>query len=146
MSREDLTSTLWRERALLELLLFRLEVEKLVLSSGRPQWLSMAAREVESVLEEMRHVELLRAVSVDALADELHLQPNPSLREIAESSREPWRAIWLDHREAFASLTARICETSRGNRVLAAAGYRAGGTDDRLTLVPTMPDRVEGAL
>ena len=50
MSMEDLSSVLWRERDLLELLLFKLEVEQLVLTSGRTHWLAVAAREVETVL------------------------------------------------------------------------------------------------
>jgi hypothetical protein len=118
MPMADLSSILWRERGLLDLLLFRLEVERLVLSSGRSWWLTIAAREIEAVLTEMRHVELLRAVSVDTLAAEENLQANPSLREIAECSPEPWRAIWLDHREAFTALTAQISELSQSNRAL----------------------------
>ena len=118
MPMADLSSILWRERALLDLLLFRLEVERLVLDSGRSWWAAIAAREIEVVLAEVRHLELLRAVSVDTLAEEENLQPNPSLREIAECSPEPWRAIWLDHREAFTALTSQISEVSRGNRAL----------------------------
>lgn len=122
MPMADLSSILWRERGLLDQLLFRLEVERLVLSTGRPGWLSMAAREIEVVLVEMRYVELLRAVSVDTLAAEENLHPNPSLREIADCSPEPWRAIWLDHREAFTALTAQISELSQSNRRMLSAG------------------------
>lgn len=125
MPMADLSSILWRERGLLDLLLFRLEVERLVLSTGRSWWLAIAARETETVMTEMRHVELLRAVSVDTLAAEEHLPPNPSLREIAECSPEPWRGIWLDHREAFTALTAQISELSQDNRRLLATGRSA---------------------
>ena len=122
MPMADLSSILWRERGLLDLLLFRLEVEQLVLSRGRSAWLAIAAREVEMVLAEMRQVELLRASSVDELAAEEHLPANPSLREIAECSPEPWRAIWLDHRDAFTALTSRITELSQDNRSLQRTG------------------------
>jgi len=122
MPMSDLSSILWRERGLLDLLLFRLEVERLVLSSGRSWWLTIAAQEIESVLAEMRHVELLRAVSVEELAAEENLHANPSLREIAECSPEPWRAIWLDHRDAFTELTSQISELSLDNRRLLATG------------------------
>jgi FlgN protein len=124
-SRENLSSLLWRERELLELLLFKLEVEQLVLTGGRSQWLAFAAREVESALEEIRDVELLRAVSVDCVAAEMGLEPGPSLAEIARASGEPWRAIWLDHREAFTTVTTQIREMSQNNRVLLTAGYQA---------------------
>ncbi len=125
MSTEDLSSVLWRERDLLDLLLFKLEVEQLILTSGRTHWLAIAAREVESVLAEIRDVELLRAVAVDGAAAELGLAPNPSLHEIALASEEPWRAIWLDHREAFTTVATQITEMSQSNRMLLTAGYQA---------------------
>ena len=125
MSTEDLSSILWRERDLLELLLFKLEVEQLVLTSGRTHWLAVAAREVETVLHEIRDAELIRAIAVDTVAAGLGLEPNASLRDIAAASEEPWRAIWLDHREAFTTVATQISEMSQSNRVLLTAGYQA---------------------
>lgn len=125
MSMEDLSSVLWRERELLETLAYKLEVEQLVLAAGRTHWLAAAAREVEHVLENIRDLEVLRAVEVDAVAEELGLEPNPSLREIAEASDEPWRSIWLDHREAFTTVAAQITRLSESNRELLTAGYQA---------------------
>ncbi len=125
MSMEDLSSVLWRERELLETLAYKLEVEQLVLSAGRTHGLAAAAREVEMVLENIRDLEVLRAVEVDAVAEELGLDPNPSLREIAEASDEPWRSIWLDHREAFTTVAAQITRLSESNRDLLTAGYQA---------------------
>ncbi|NUR09858.1 MAG: flagellar protein FlgN [Nocardioidaceae bacterium] len=125
MSMEDLSSVLWRERDLLELLLFKLEVEQLVLAGGRSHWLPAAAREIEAVLAEIREVELLRSVRVDELAEEIGLDPNPSLSQIAEASPEPWKTLWLDHRESFATVAAQITEMSQSNRVLLTAGYQA---------------------
>jgi FlgN protein len=125
MPMEDLSSILWRERDLLDMLLFKLEVEQLVLTNGRSHWLPVAAREIETVLEQIRSVDLLRAVAVDTVAAELSLDPSPSLSEIAQRSEEPWRAIWLDHREAFTSVATRISEMSQSNRVLLTAGYQA---------------------
>ena len=124
MPMEDVSSVLWRERSLLDRLLFRLAVERLVLSTGRPHWLPVAAQETEVVVEEMRSAELLRAMSVDALAGELGLPPNPSLRDIAASSREPWRTIWLEHHQALATLAAQVLEASQDNRRLVLAGHR----------------------
>jgi hypothetical protein len=125
MAMEDLSSVLWHERELLETLAYKLEVEQLVLASGRTHWLAAAAREVEAVLERIRDVEVLRAVEVEAVADELSLEPNASLSQIAEASEEPWRSIWLDHREAFTAVTAQIQQLSESNRELLTAGYHA---------------------
>ena len=125
MSMEDLSSVLWRERELLETLLYKLEVEQLVLASGRTHWLAAAAREVENILDRIRDVEVLRAVEVEAVAQELGLESNASLQEIAAASAEPWGSIWLDHREAFIAVTLQITEMSQSNRVLLTAGYQA---------------------
>lgn len=125
MSMEDLSAVLWRERELLETLLFKLEVEQLVLATGRSRWLPSAAREIEEVLDAIREIELVRAVEADALAATLGLQPNPSLREIAEACDEPWRGIWLDHRESFTTVAEEIQAMAENNRELLTSGYQA---------------------
>ncbi len=76
MSWEDLSTLLWKERELLELLLFKIEEEQLVLASGRTRWLAHATREVEVVLAEIREQELHRAVTVDALAAAIGCGPS----------------------------------------------------------------------
>jgi hypothetical protein len=125
MSMEDLSSVLWRERELLETLLFKLEVEQLVLATGRTRWLAPAAREIEEVLDAIRETELLRGIAADALAADLGLEPNPSLREIADASDEPWKTIWLDHRDTFVSVSAEITAMAENNRELLTSGYQA---------------------
>ena len=125
MSMEDLSSVLWRERELLEMLAYKLEVEQLVLASGRTHWLAVAAREVEQVLERIREIELLRSVEVEVVATALGLADDASLQQIADASDEPWRSIWLDHREAFTSTATQIRQLSESNRDLLTAGYHA---------------------
>ncbi len=125
MSMEDLSSVLWRERELLEMLAYKLEVEQLVLASGRTHWLAAAAREVEQVLERIREIELLRSVEVEVVATALGLADDASLQQIADASDEPWRSIWLDHREAFTSTATQIRQLSESNRELLTAGYHA---------------------
>ena len=125
MSMEDLSSVLWRERELLETLLFKLEMEQLVLATGRTRWLPTAAREIEEVLDAIRETELLRAVLADAVAQALGLEPNPTLQQIADASDEPWKSIWLDHRETFVSVSAEITAMAENNRELLTSGYQA---------------------
>lgn len=125
MSMENLSSVLWRERELLEMLLYKLEVEQMVLASGRSRWLAAAAREIETVLASIRDTELLRAVAADAAGADLGLEPNPSLSGLAEASEEPWRAMLLDHREAFAAVAAQITSLAENNRELLTSGYQA---------------------
>lgn len=125
MPMQELSSVLWRERELLDMLLFKLEEEQLLLAAGHTRWLPHAAREVETVLESVRETELLRAVVADAAAESLGLQSNPSLRALAEAAEEPWRTILLDHRDAFASVAAQVSEMADTNRELLTAGYQA---------------------
>src|SRR5436309_9375195 len=90
MGLADLSSILWREREMLELLLFKLEEEQLVLAGGRSRWLAHATREVEMVLEQIRNTEVLRAVEVEAVAREVGIGSNPSLSDIADAAGAPW--------------------------------------------------------
>lgn len=125
MAMEELSSVLWRERELLEMLLFKLEEEQLLLAAGRTRWLPHAAREVETILEHLRETEVLRAVVADTAADALGLTSNPSLRALAEAAKEPWHTILLDHRDAFASVAAQVGGMADANRELLTAGYQA---------------------
>ncbi len=122
---EDLSLILWRERELLETLLYKLEIEKLVLASGQTRWLGVAAREVEAVLTAVRETELLRAIAADEAAAGIGMASNPSLRALAESVDEPWRSILLDHRDAFVTYMRQITEIAAVNRELLTVGQQA---------------------
>jgi hypothetical protein len=125
MGLAEVSSTLWRERELLELLLFKLEEEQLLLASGRTRWLARATREVEVVLEEIRRAELLRGVQVDEAAGTVGLAAGPSLRQLADAAGEPWRSLLHEHRHAFLAATAEIQAMAAANRDLLGAGHRA---------------------
>ncbi|NIZ93047.1 flagellar export chaperone FlgN [Kineococcus rubinsiae] len=125
MGLAEVSSILWKERELLELLLFKLEEEQLVLASGRTRWLAHATREVEFVLEQIRSTELLRAVEVDAIAAELGIDAGPSLNVLAGVVPEPWDDLFRSHRDAFLTLTAEIQNLADANRDLLTSGARA---------------------
>ena len=125
MSLTEVSSILWRERELLELLVFKLEEEQLLLAAGRTRWLAHATREVEMVLGEMRRAELGRAVEVEAVAASLGLPTGVSLRELAESAPAPWSGILREHRNAFLAATQEITALAKSNRDLLANGYRS---------------------
>jgi hypothetical protein len=122
---EDLSLILWRERELLETLLYKLEIEKLVLASGSSRWLAAAAKDVEAVLAAVRETELLRAITADEAAAAIGLASNPSLRALAEAVDEPWRSILLDHRDAFVTYMRQITDIAAANRELLTAGQQA---------------------
>lgn len=125
MSLTDLSSVLWRSRELLELLLFKLEEEQLLLASGRSRWLAHATREVEVVLEQIRQTEVARAAYAQAVAIELSLCPDAGLGDLADAAPPPWSDLLHQHRKAFLTLTAEIGGMADANRELLTAGQRA---------------------
>ncbi len=114
----EVSTVLWRERQLLDLLLFKMQEEQLILAAGKTRWLPNATREVELVLEKLRAAEILRAVQVDTLAAEIGLEPAPSLRLLADTLPEPWSIIFFDHRQAFLAVTGEIARMAEVNREL----------------------------
>lgn len=124
MGLSEVSNILWRERQLLELLLFKLEEEQLLLANGRTRWLSHAAKEIEDVLDAIRMAELARAVEVESLAGEFGLPDNASLRELAASAPAPWAHILDEHRQAFLVSTEEINGVAASNRELIARGQR----------------------
>ncbi len=125
MPLSELSDVLWTERNLLELLLFKLEEEQLVLTSGRTRWLGHATREVETVLDQIRDAELGRSVESDAVALELGLAPGSGLAALAEHAPAPWDELLRAHRDAFVTLTTEIAQMADGNRELLAMSHRA---------------------
>ncbi len=125
MSLNEFSGVLWRERQLLELLLFKLEEEQLILTSGKTQWLGHATREVESVLEQIRAAELGRAVEADAAAREVGVAEGSSLLVIAAHAPAPWRELLTEHHRAFVELTEQVNALAEGNRELLATSSRA---------------------
>jgi hypothetical protein len=125
MTLNSLSEALWHERRLLELLLFKLDEEQLLLTSGRSRWLAQATREVESVLDEIRSAEIARALEVEDVSLDLGLTGSASLAELAATAPPPWDELLRSHRDAFASLTAEIGRMADDNRELLAMSHRA---------------------
>lgn len=125
MGLSEASSILWRQRQLLELLLYKLEVEHSFLRAGRARWLARATSEVGFVLEELRATELSRAIAMDGVAETLGLPPGSTLRELADHAPAPWGSLFAEHRVAFLALTDEIAALTDANRDLAADGHRA---------------------
>ncbi|MCW4385744.1 flagellar protein FlgN [Salinibacterium sp. SYSU T00001] len=111
MGANEVSATLWRERELLELLLFKLEEEQLLLTTGKTRWLPHATREVEQVLERLRGLGLTRAVEVAELGEEWGTGPDASLRDlVAHAPEGPWGEIFANHLTGMSELTAQIAQ------------------------------------
>lgn len=125
MSLQEISNTLWRQRNLLEMLMFKLEEEQLLLAAGRTRWVTAATREVEQVLDEIRATEVIRSTLVDAVAREVGLAANPSLRDLASAAPEPWSSLLDEHRRAFLALTDEALAVAKSNREMLARGAAA---------------------
>jgi hypothetical protein len=125
MDLSEVSNILWRERQLLDLLVFKLEEEQLVLAAGRARWLAHATREVETVLAEIKRIELERSVLVTAVARELGITDAPSLRELAQLVPTPWDTIFVEHRRALLELAQEVDAIAKSNRDLLQRGQQA---------------------
>jgi hypothetical protein len=118
MSVSEVSDILWQERHLLELLLFKLEEQQLVLSSGHKRWVHHAAREVELVLDEITRAERTRTIEVDAAAAEMGLSAGPTVHELTEAAEETWTEVFDEHRRAYVAITEEIFGVAEVNRDL----------------------------
>ena len=125
MALSDVSNILWRERQLLDLLVFKLEEEQLVLAAGRTRWLSHATREVENVLAEIKRVELERAMSVADAGRELGLSGSLTLKELSGLTPAPWDGIFAEHRRALLALAQEIDGVAKSNRDMLTRGQLA---------------------
>jgi hypothetical protein len=128
MCLADLSSVLWQEREVLELLVFKLEQRKLVLNSGCTRWLGHATREVDLVACQLRGTEVLRAVEVETVATELGLGSGPSLARIVHAAPAPWSPLLSECRDQLVSLCAEITVNGRVDATKALPRLPGAGT------------------
>jgi hypothetical protein len=120
----ELSVELWRERRLLDLLLFKLEEQQMLLQDRRDQWFSHATREVEAVLARIRDTELARAVQADDVAELVGAPASSSLPVLADHAPSPWDALFREHHEALVDLCTSIARAAAANRRVIASVQR----------------------
>lgn len=126
MTLQHFSTVLFRERHLLELLLFKLEEEALLLDAGRTRWLTHASREVETVLDELSKVELARVAALAAVGPEIGVgDAVTTLAEVVQAAPSPWDGILADHQQVLQRLSAEVLEAAESNRVQLREGYEA---------------------
>lgn len=122
---DALSRQLWKQREILESMLFKLEEERLITATGSSRWLPRATKELEAAVARAQAMELERAVESEDVAQKLGLAPHATLREIAAAAEEPWQTILTQHREALASLTTEIAQTAQANQEVLSGLQRA---------------------
>jgi hypothetical protein len=128
-SYEELSRLLWRQRRLIETLLFKLEVERLLLATGKIRWLDAATVEVGVVLDQIRHEDLAReALPLAIIRRELDLGPEATLTDIIDAAPEPWGEIFRDHQTALLAYIGEVEAAAASNRELLQRGLRSTQT------------------
>ncbi|MCV2489482.1 flagellar protein FlgN [Geodermatophilus sp. YIM 151500] len=124
---QHLSTLLWREQELLDLLLFKAEEKQYLILTGKTRWLPRIAHEIEVVLDQLRTLEVERAAATEAIAGRLGLGHNPSLRQLAEAAPAPWNDLYAKHHEALLVLVTGLRGLSETNRDLIEGGLAAIG-------------------
>jgi len=143
MGFDELSTRLWRERCVLELLRFKLAEEHLILASGQHGWLDRATAEVEQVVAMLELADAEREEAVAAVAAELGLAATPTLAELAAAAPEPWGEILAGHRRAMREHFDQIEKVSAANREILARKMAA--TADALAYLGAQPSVAYGA-
>ena len=122
---QHLSTLLWREQELLDLLLFKAEEKQYLIVTGKTRWLSRIAHEIEVVLDQLRTVEVERAAATEVLAERLGVGVNPSLRKLAEAAPAPWGDLYTKHHE---TLLVLVTDDALGTSVAGSLGTLLIGT------------------
>jgi hypothetical protein len=125
MDHQHLSTLLWREQELLDLLLFKAEEKQYLILSGKTRWLPRIAHEIEVVLEQLRTLEVERAAATEQIAGRLGLDANPSLRTLADSAPAPWSDLYGKHHESLLVLVSELRGLSDANREMLEGGLAA---------------------
>lgn len=126
MSMHEVSALLWAERELLEALLFKLEEEQLLLTSGRTRWLPRATQEIDAIQQKLRETGLARAVEVETVATEWGAPTGTSLRELTEKAPDgPWAEILTSHANALTGLVSEIKNVQDSNEHLIRGAIRS---------------------
>jgi hypothetical protein len=123
----EFCGVLWREREVVERVLFKLLGQQLVLRSGQPRWLVAANTEIELAVNDLRVIEVLRCAESDTLGQALGLGAGATLAQLADAAPEPWGSILTEHRDALRQLANEIDQALRENRGLLVEGATSVG-------------------
>jgi hypothetical protein len=127
MDHQHLSTLLWREQELLDLLLFKAEEKQYLILTGKTRWLARIAHEIEVILDQLRTLEVERAAATEALAGRLGIGSDPSLRQVAEAAPSPWNDLFAKHHETLLVLVTELRSLSDANRELIEGGLAAIG-------------------
>ena len=108
----------------MELLLFKLQQEHLMLAAGQDRWLHHATAEVNLVMEELHQASATRTATASASARDAGLAQNATLGQISDAAAEA-APEWSGHARRPArelrDLLRQIEQVGRANREILAS-------------------------
>jgi hypothetical protein len=119
---EDLSHQLWTLRELLEELVYKLEVQRLLLGAGKTRWLPSIDAELAAVIAAITEVDTARQHAQAAVADHCGLARTASLDDLIAELDEQRAGILRSHRLHLTSLQHQVVDASLGNQDLARNG------------------------
>lgn len=119
LSLTSLADMLWDEREVVELLLYKLVVAKLLLAADERRFVSPALAEVNLAVDLLHRTEQERADLLALTAREWGVPADRlTLAFLAEATPPTFRPVFADHLRAFLRLADEIEETARTNTQL----------------------------
>lgn len=143
---EDLSTELWRQRELLDRLLFKFEEQRLLLVAGRSRWLPFATEEIENVAGRLKMSALTVSVMIADTARELGLADDAKLRDIVVAApSDAWREVLASHLDAMTGLVADVQAVQTGNGALLRSALRNAQETLRIIADPVGGYTADGA-
>ncbi|WIB65565.1 flagellar protein FlgN [Curtobacterium sp. MCBD17_040] len=158
MGANELSAALWRQREVLDLLLFKYEEEHLLLAAGKSRWIPQATREIETVVDQLRTAALRTSLAMATVGEEWGFPEDGKLGDVVTAApTEAWKDIFGKHRDALKEQTHHIRQLRDTNDQLLrqalrstqemlsalstpADTYTADGGSDRSTASPALVD------
>ncbi|UUT36049.1 flagellar protein FlgN [Microbacterium elymi] len=134
MGTNELSMRLWHERELLEMLLFKLEVQAAAWPPETVAGCISPRTRSSRCWTGLRTTGIARVVDAATVAEEWGAPEGATLRELVEHApTDPWRDVFTDHLRVLTQLVAEIGQLARRQRAAADVGDARHAGDDRRT-------------
>jgi hypothetical protein len=123
----ELNQLLWRERDVLEDVLYRLQVQQLLLVEGRERWVERSVDDLERSLARVERYQRMHRDLLDDISAYLPVHGGSTLSEVVAVTPSPWDDIFEEQQASVLVLINEIEAASRDNHGLARRGMVQAG-------------------
>lgn len=111
----ELSHVLSQQRDLVTQMIYRLEVQQIMLARGRTRWVNLSTEDVEDAIQAVQDQEVVRMALVGDLAPLMGTPIDASLRDLIVCAPDPWDTILSDHHTEFLRLSAEAEDAATAN-------------------------------